>query len=202
MASIYTLEPPTSGKVILITSVGDIEVELWCKECPLACRNFIQLCLEGYYDNTIFHRVVPGFIVQGGDPSGSGNGGMSIYGEAFKDEFHSRLKFNRRGLLAMANTGEKNDNNSQFFFTLDKTPELQLKNTLFGKIEGTTLYNMLKIGEGEVEGPDSDQPVYPVKLISTKVILNPYDDLVLRDIYKEEAKSEAKTKKITKKKKR
>lgn len=66
------------------TSVGDIEIELWAKETPKACRNFVQLCLDGYYDNCLFHRVVKGFIAQGGDPTGTGEGGESIYGEPFK----------------------------------------------------------------------------------------------------------------------
>ena len=68
-----------------------LDVELWPKEAPLACRNFVQLCMENYYDATIFHRVVPGFIIQGGDPTGTGMGGDSIYGKPFKDEFHSRV---------------------------------------------------------------------------------------------------------------
>ncbi|KAJ2248193.1 Peptidyl-prolyl isomerase cwc27, partial [Coemansia sp. RSA 455] len=72
MSNIYVSEPPTSGKVTLETTAGEIEVELWSKQSPKACRNFIQLCLEGFYDNTIFHRVVPGWIVQGGDPTGTG----------------------------------------------------------------------------------------------------------------------------------
>ena len=71
-------------QVILKTTVGEIEVELWSKECPIASRNFIQLCMEGYYDHTIFHRLIPEFIVQGGDPTGSGEGGESIYGQPFK----------------------------------------------------------------------------------------------------------------------
>ncbi|XP_016121067.1 peptidyl-prolyl cis-trans isomerase CWC27 homolog, partial [Sinocyclocheilus grahami] len=86
----------------------------------------------GYYDGTIFHRVVPEFIVQGGDPTGSGTGGESIYGRPFKDEFHSRLRFNRRGLVAMANAGP-HDNGSQFFFTLGRADELNNKHTIFGK---------------------------------------------------------------------
>ncbi|EPY80062.1 hypothetical protein CB1_000872008 [Camelus ferus] len=86
----------------------------------------------GYYDNTIFHRVVPGFIVQGGDPTGTGTGGESVYGAPFKDEFHSRLRFNRRGLVAMANAGP-HDNGSQFFFTLGRADELNNKHTIFGK---------------------------------------------------------------------
>lgn len=66
------------------TTVGDIDIELWSKECPLACRNFIQLCMEGYYNGTIFHRVIRDFIVQGGDPTGTGEGGESIYAASFK----------------------------------------------------------------------------------------------------------------------
>lgn len=70
--------------MLLKTSVGDIDIELWTREAPKACRNFIQLCLEGYYNELIFHRVVKGFIVQGGDPNGDGSGGESVYGETFK----------------------------------------------------------------------------------------------------------------------
>lgn len=71
-------------QVVMKTTVGDFDLELWTKEAPKACRNFIQLCMEGYYDNTIFHRVEKGFIVQGGDPLGTGEGGESIYGAPFK----------------------------------------------------------------------------------------------------------------------
>lgn len=71
-------------QVLLITSAGDLDIELWSKEAPKACRNFIQLCMEGYYNGTVFHRVVKDFIVQGGDPNGTGMGGESIYGKPFK----------------------------------------------------------------------------------------------------------------------
>ena len=70
--------------MLLVTSVGDIDIELWSKEAPKACRNFIQLCMEGYYNGTIFHRVIRDFIVQGGDPTGTGEGGESIWGKPFK----------------------------------------------------------------------------------------------------------------------
>ncbi len=73
--SITSDEPPTNGKVILFTSHGEIDIELWSREAPLACRNFIQLCLEDYYKNTIFHRMIPAFMIQGGDPTGTGTGG-------------------------------------------------------------------------------------------------------------------------------
>jgi peptidyl-prolyl cis-trans isomerase SDCCAG10 len=70
--------------VIIKTTLGEIEIELWSKECPKTCRNFVQLCLEGYFDGNIFHRIVKDFIAQTGDPTGTGQGGESIYGEPFK----------------------------------------------------------------------------------------------------------------------
>src|SRR5690606_3480149 len=171
MSAIYNLEPQPTGSVILHTTIGEIAVELFAKQTPLTCRNFLQHSLDGYYDNTIFHRLVPGFILQGGDPTGTGHGGESIYdggafsgdldpwpmdqrrgqnagptGVNFKDEFHSRLKFNRRGLLGMANEGVPDSNGSQFFFTLGKAEELNNKNTLFGRVAGDTIYNLAKMG--------------------------------------------------------
>ncbi|KAH8363929.1 hypothetical protein KR084_000620 [Drosophila pseudotakahashii] len=186
MSNIYIQEPPTSGKVLLKTTVGDIDIELWARECPKACRNFVQLCLEGYYKNTEFHRLVKGFIVQGGDPNGDGTGGESIYGQPFKDEFHSRLRYTRRGLVGMANSG-KDDNASQFFFTFAPTPELQNKNTLFGKITGDTIYNMLKLEEGIVD--HQERPMHAHRIVSTEVLSNPFDDIIPRTLAKASSKS-------------
>ncbi|KAG7103265.1 Peptidyl-prolyl isomerase CWC27 like protein [Verticillium longisporum] len=204
MSAIYNLEPQPTASAILHTTQGDLSVELWAKQAPLTCRNFLQLALDGYYDNTIFHRLIPGFILQGGDPTGTGNGGESIYdggpfsdeldpwpmderrgqnagptGVCFKDEFHSRLKFNRRGLLGMANESKPDTNGSQFFFTLDQTEELTNKNTLFGRIMGDTIYNLAKMGEGEVT-PGTDRPTYPVKITSVEILVNPFEDMVKR----------------------
>lgn len=163
------------------TTAGDLELELWATQCPLTCRNFLQLCLDDYYTDTIFHRLVSGFIVQGGDPSGTGHGGEAIYpGGLFADEFHSRLKFNRRGLLGMANSGKPDDNGSQFFFTLAETKELNGKNTLFGKVVGETIYNLVKIGERELEEEGSERMLYPVKVTGVEVLVNPFDDMVRR----------------------
>ncbi|OAD46937.1 Peptidyl-prolyl cis-trans isomerase CWC27 like protein [Eufriesea mexicana] len=92
MSNIYMQEPATKGKVVLKTTVGDIELELWAKETAKAYRNFIQLCMEGYWDDTIFHRIIKEFITQDGDPTSTGEGGK-IYEEPFKDEFHTRLRF-------------------------------------------------------------------------------------------------------------
>ncbi|CAA7408809.1 unnamed protein product [Spirodela intermedia] len=120
--------------VVLNTNMGPIDIELWPKEAPKAVRNFVQLCLEGYYDRTIFHRVIKSFLVQGGDPTGTGTGGESIYGDAFPDEFHTRLRFNHRGLVACANAGSPHSNGSQFFMSLDRCDWLDRKNTIFGKV--------------------------------------------------------------------
>ncbi|KAF2865046.1 cyclophilin-like domain-containing protein [Massariosphaeria phaeospora] len=201
MSATYNLEPNPTAKVLLQTTSGDLEVELFAKQTPTTSRNFLQLCLDGYYDNTIFHRLVKGFIVQGGDPTGTGQGGESSYdGEPFADEFHSRLKFNRRGLLGMANTGTKDDNGSQFFFTLGNTPELTGNNTLFGRIAGETIYNLMKIAEAElVEGSD-ETPMYPTKITGAEILINPFEDMVKRARVAERTAPEAKKAKKSKRK--
>lgn len=170
------------------TSAGEIDIELWTREAPKTCRNFIQLCMEGYYNGTIFHRIIKGFIAQGGDPNGDGTGGESIYGEPFKDEFHSRLRFCRRGLIASANSG-RDDNGSQFFFTLGDASELQNKHTIFGKVTGDTLFNMLKLEDGEIDA--NERPLFPYKIIKTEVLLNPFDDIVPRQIIGKDKKSKS-----------
>ncbi|EFJ41343.1 hypothetical protein VOLCADRAFT_68363 [Volvox carteri f. nagariensis] len=178
MSNIYNLEPPTKGKVILHTSLGDLEIELWPKEAPKACRNFVQLCAEGYYDNTIFHRIIKDYIAQGGDPTGTGTGGESIYGEPFRDEFHSRLRFTHRGLVACANQNVPHSNGSQFFITLDKADFLNNRNTIFGRVVGDTVYNMLRFNDIPVD--DDDRPLEPVAIREAEVVWNPFDDLAPR----------------------
>ncbi|CAG8532359.1 3095_t:CDS:2 [Ambispora gerdemannii] len=198
MSNLYIQEPPTSGKVALHTTAGDIDIELWSKEAPKAARNFIQLCLEGYYARTIFHRVVPQFIIQGGDPTGTGEGGESVYDAPFPDEFHTRLRFVRRGLVAMANAG-KNDNRSQFFITLNATEELQNKHTIFGKVVGDTIFNVLKIGELEVDA--DERPFYPPSIVSTEVLANPFDDIIPRvSLREKQVQEEIESKEPVKKK--
>ncbi|KAI9704643.1 MAG: Peptidyl-prolyl isomerase cwc27 [Bogoriella megaspora] len=201
MSTLYNLEPQPTAKVLLNTTSGDILLELFAKQTPLASRNFLQLCIDGYYDGTVFHRLVPGFIVQGGDPTGTGAGGESSYdGEPFADEFHSRLKFNRRGLLGMANTGKKDDNGSQFFLTLDKTQELQGKNTMFGRIVGDTIYNLMKIGEAEVATEGGDRPLYPTTVTGTEVLVNPFEGMTKRTRAAEWTKDDRTEKRKLKKK--
>lgn len=206
MSALYNLEPQPTASLILHTTQGDLSLSLFAQQVPLTCRNFLQHCLDGYYDNTIFHRLIPGFILQGGDPTGTGNGGESIYdggafgeevvgawpleerkganaglkGVGFKDEWHSRIKFNRRGLLGMANDGGKDTNGSQFFFTLGETPELQGKNTCFGRVEGDTIYNLARMGEEEVS-PGTERPIYPTKITGVEVLVNPFADMKKRE---------------------
>ena len=217
MSAIYNLEPQPTASAIIHTTQGEIGIELFAKQTPLTCRNFLQLSLDGYYDNTIFHRLVPGFILQGGDPTGTGHGGESIYdggalggdldpwpmderrgrntgplGVNFKDEFHSRLKFNRRGLLGMANESAPDTNSSQFFFTLGKAEELNGKNTLFGRVAGDTIYNLAKMGEAELQ-EGTERPIYPVKITRIEILVNPFSDMK-----KEERKNRQEAPKISK----
>ena len=178
MSGVYALEPPTAGKVVLKTSVGDLDVELWAKEAPRAARNFVQLCLEGYYDRTVFHRIVKDFLVQGGDPTGTGQGGESVYGAPFEDEFHSRLQFRRRGMVACANANEPNTNGSQFFVTLDRSDWLNKKHTIFGTVTGDTVYNLMRLSEYDVD--EHDRPKDPPQILGTEVLWNLFDDIVPR----------------------
>ncbi|KAL1996670.1 hypothetical protein VTN49DRAFT_7535 [Thermomyces lanuginosus] len=184
MSQHYSTEPPPTASATLETTVGPLHISLFAKQTPLACRNFLQHCLDGYYTNTVFHRVVPGFIIQGGDPTGTGSGGQSIYEDpefeydpdsrdpnekiVLRDELHSRLRFNRRGLLGLAKS-EDGTYGSQFFITLANCErELNGQCTLFGRLEGDSIYNVIKIAEAElVEG--TDRPVYPVKITACHV---------------------------------
>ncbi|KAL4419176.1 hypothetical protein ABPG77_004899 [Micractinium sp. CCAP 211/92] len=175
MSQVYNLEPPTQGKVVLRTTLGDLDIELWPKEAPKAVRNFVQLCMEGYYDGTIFHRMIKDFMAQGGDPTGTGSGGESIYGQPFRDEFHSRLKFNHRGLVACANQNKRDTNGSQFFITLDRADHCNRQYTIFGKVTGDTIYNLSRFNELEVD--EDDRPAHPPVLNRADVLWNPFDDL-------------------------
>ena len=168
MSSSYSTEPATHGKVVLRTSVGDLDVELWAKECPLACRRFLTWVLRGSYDGTLFDRIVHDFIVQhagcGEAEEGSVDGGRP------KDEFHPRIRFNHRGQVAFVKGSR-----SKFFVTLAAAPHL--KATIFGKVTGPTVFNLLRMGN--VPTDEDECPEYPVKLLGAEVLLNPFDDLVV-----------------------
>lgn len=119
--------------VVLETTQGNIEIKLYPIVAPKACENFITLVEKHYYDGLIFHRVIKNFMIQGGDPTGTGAGGKSAWGTSFEDEVTSDVTFNKPGLLAMANAGP-HTNGSQFFITTAKTPWLNLHHTIFGEV--------------------------------------------------------------------
>lgn len=115
------------------TTMGDIEIELFADKAPKTVENFVGLATKGYYNGVIFHRIINDFMIQGGDPTGTGTGGQSFFGKAFEDEFHSDLKHSGPGILSMANAGP-NTNGSQFFITLVPTPWLDGKHSIFGNV--------------------------------------------------------------------
>lgn len=139
--------------VVLHTSKGDIEIELTPKETPITVASFVNLVQKGYYSGIKFHRVIPGFVIQGGDPTGTGSGGP---GYQFKDEFDASLKHSGAGILSMANAGP-GTNGSQFFITLGAQPHLDNKHSVFGKVtKGMDVVTSIKQGDtiesAEVKG--------------------------------------------------
>ncbi|QRW16462.1 peptidyl-prolyl cis-trans isomerase, cyclophilin-type protein [Rhizoctonia solani] len=123
----------STSSVTLQTNMGDVTFELYEQHAPKACKNFSELAKRGYYNGNIFHRIIADFMIQGGDPTGTGRGGTSIYGQKFEDEITPELRFTGAGILAMANSGP-NTNGSQFFITLAPTPYLDGKHTIFGRL--------------------------------------------------------------------
>lgn len=120
---------------VIETNNVKIELELFAKETPITIKNFVTLSVKGYYNGLIFHRVIKDFMIQGGDPTGTGEGGESIYGKDFEDEIVRKFHFDDAGVLAMANAG-RNTNGSQFFITTVATPWLDGMHTIFGKVIG------------------------------------------------------------------
>lgn len=149
-------------KVLLKTSMGDITIQLY-DDMPITSGNFKKLVENGFYDGTIFHRVIDGFMIQGGDPTGTGSGGP---GYTIKDEFTNRNR-NDRGTIAMANAGP-NTGGSQFFINLVDNNYLDKAHPVFGKvIEGMDIVDKI----GKVKKDFRDKPLKDVKILSAKVIL-------------------------------
>ena len=150
-----------SSSVILETNQGKIEVELMPDIAPKTCENFLGLVEKGYYDGVVFHRVIKDFMIQGGDPTGTGRGGESFWKKPFADEFSKTAAFDAPGILAMANSGP-GTNGSQFFITTAKTPWLNMHHTIFGKV--TQGYDVVQKIEN-VEVDFSDKPVEEQKIV-------------------------------------
>jgi len=158
-------EDDQPSKVSIHTTMGTIEVELYWDHAPRTCRNFLELIKRNYYTDTKFHRIIANFMIQGGDPTGTGRGGASIYGKKFEDEISSDLKHTGAGVLSMANSGP-NTNGSQFFITLAPTQWLDGKHTIFGRISGG-MQVIKRIGQ--VETDKNDCPIDDVKVVHAKV---------------------------------
>ena len=136
------IDPSKSYEAVFMTQIGDFRVRLFSDQAPVTVNNFVFLAKQGYYDNTTFHRVLPGFMAQGGDPTGTGGGGP---GYTFDDEFDPDLQFDKAGLLAMANRGP-NTNGGQFFITHTATDWLNGKHGVFGKlVEGDDVLTAIRI---------------------------------------------------------
>ena len=193
MSTVYATEPATSGRVIFNTTRGPIEIQLWCRECPETTRVFLQLCLDGYFDNMIFHRIMPHFLIQTGalrypESSSTSAAAMNEYRsrihadqglERRPYEVHSRIRFNHRGQVAMALTVSEEEDaevQPQFFITLDEASNLDGMHVIFGKVEAPTIFNAIKIGETDVD-ESTHQPTgdlaHAPRVLSVKIVDNP-----------------------------
>lgn len=138
------------------TNMGEFEIELFEDKTPITTKNFVDLAQEGFYDGVIFHRIIDGFMIQGGDPTGTGMGGP---GYTIEDEFTPELTHESEGILSMANTGRPHTGGSQFFITLAATPWLDGHHTVFGKvIKGMEVVREI----GHVKTGPQDRPVHDV----------------------------------------
>lgn len=188
MSSVYATEPASSGRVLFETTHGPLEIQLWCRECPLITKLFLQLCIDGFYDNMIFHRIVSDFLIQTGalrqgkKPAGftkeyQKKVQSSLALERRKYETHSRLRFNHRGQLAMAlgvNDADDDDLQPQFFITLDEAPYLDGKHVLFGTCSGPTIFNALRIGNLAVDDNHLPKDLdHAPRITACKIIENP-----------------------------
>lgn len=153
-----------SENLILETTQGSIEIELFDNITPKTCENFRTHAKNGYYDGIIFHRIIESFMIQGGDPTGTGRGGESIWGKPFEDECVDSLKFEEPGILAMANSGP-GTNGSQFFITTAATPWLNMNHTIFGKVVNgmDSVEKLEKVEKGPGDRPVEDQKIIGVK---------------------------------------
>lgn len=157
-------EVKSTGDIMQIeTSMGTIKIQLFPDKAPKTVEHIKELVNKGFYNGIIFHRVIDGFMIQGGDPTGTGTSGS---GQTIPDEFNNGLKHSKAGVVAMANTGRPNSQDSQFYITLDATPHLDGKYTVFGEvIDGLDVVKKI----GKVKTGQADKPVTEVKM--TKVTL-------------------------------
>ncbi|WP_320036203.1 peptidylprolyl isomerase [Halarcobacter sp.] len=153
---------------VIKTNQGEMQIELRPDLAPKAVENFITHAKNGYYNGTVFHRVIKNFMIQGGDPTASGRGGESIWGKPFQDEFAPNITFNKPGILAMANAGP-NTNGSQFFITTVPTPWLNGRHTIFGYLKDgmktlKTIENVPTLGQSNGSKPLMEQKILNIEI--------------------------------------
>ncbi|KAJ6037122.1 hypothetical protein N7540_001401 [Penicillium herquei] len=172
----------------IVTTAGHLNLELYPEYAPKAVWNFIQLAKKGYYKDVTFHRNIKGFMLQGGDPTGTGRGGESIWGKYFSDEFEGPLKHDGRGTLSMANKG-KNTNSSQFFFAYRALPHLDRKHTVFGRLidDPTPSSTTLNTLETHPVDSNTNRPTPEVRIKDITIFVDPFEDF-LKQKRAEEAK--------------
>ncbi|MFA9372636.1 peptidylprolyl isomerase [Poseidonibacter sp.] len=165
LCSVMLLLEASNPIALVKTTQGSIEIELRPDLAPKAVENFVTHSKNGYYNGLIFHRVIKDFMLQGGDPTGTGRGGESIWNKAFEDEFSSKALFDKPGILAMANSG-RNTNGSQFFITTVPTYWLNGRHTIFGYvIKGMdTVKKIENVPTGRGNKPLSDQKILSIEI--------------------------------------
>ncbi len=165
VAQLLDLQGREKLVAVVETNKGTFELELYAKETPKTVENFVALSAKGYYNGLTFHRVIKDFMIQGGDPTGTGEGGESIYGKKFDDEIVRSFHFDDAGVLAMANAGP-NTNGSQFFITTIAAPWLDGRHTIFGKVIGgmNVLFDI-----GKLKTDRNDKPIEAV--VIQKIII-------------------------------
>ncbi len=168
VATINLQAKDNNPHVILETTQGKIELVLFPSIAPLAVENFTTHVKNGYYNGIAFHRIIKGFMIQGGDPTESGRGGESIWKKSFKDEYKNKT-FNKTGVLAMANAGP-NTNGSQFFITTAKTPWLNGRHTIFGQATKASMTTLMKLNDVATQGRRAgDRPIERQEIIKAYI---------------------------------
>ncbi|KFD50292.1 hypothetical protein M513_08792 [Trichuris suis] len=161
----------SKGYVRLVTNKGPLNFELHCELAPRACENFIVHCKTGYYTNTLFHRVIRNFVVQAGDPTGTGKGGESIWKKPFADEITKQLSHSGRGILSMANRGSNTNTSQLYELFIFIACQLDGKHTIFGRLVG----GMETLSAIERVPTDDDRPLENIVILSSVVFVDPFE---------------------------
>ncbi|EEH09931.1 peptidyl-prolyl cis-trans isomerase cyp8 [Histoplasma capsulatum G186AR] len=179
------------GYARISTTMGDLNLELHTEHAPKAVWNFIQLAKKGYYNDVTFHRNIKGFMIQGGDPTGTGRGGESIWGKNFEDEIEGPFKHDARGTVSMANKG-KNTNSSQFFIAYRALPHLNLKHTIFARLIDDPSPSSTTLNALEISPVDStNKPTTPIRIINVTIFVDPFEEFLSQKRAEEEAQTGA-----------